>query len=100
MVYLEKKLIKILHNFTNKIIKIKSRNFENFDVSCNEEFNYSKRKKLVMLDLLLKEKISDGLIDDRGIQDEVNTFMFAVKILNLYVINIVCSCSTIACIML
>ncbi|KAJ8927505.1 hypothetical protein NQ314_020000 [Rhamnusium bicolor] len=77
----EKKLVNILHHFTSKVIKNKAKNFEEFEVNENEEINYSKRKKLAMLDLLLNAKISDGLIDDKGIEDEVNTFMFEELIL-------------------
>nr|QYA71981.1 cytochrome P450 [Anoplophora glabripennis] len=77
--YKEKRLVKILHSFTNKVITERSKEFETFKVPISEndeEFNYSKRKKLAMLDLLLNAKISNESIDDKGIQDEVNTFMF------------------------
>nr|WCC58137.1 cytochrome P450 [Pharsalia antennata] len=77
--YREKGLVKILHTFTNKVIKERLDKFETFKVPINENeegFNYSKNKKLAMLDLLLNAKIRDGSIDDKGIQDEVNTFMF------------------------
>ncbi|KAJ8940827.1 hypothetical protein NQ318_003075 [Aromia moschata] len=66
---------KILHAFTNTVIREKSENFETLEETENEEFNYEKRKKLAMLDLLLNAKLN-GLIDDKGIQDEVNTFIF------------------------
>lgn len=80
--YREKGLVKVLHSFTNKVIKERSEKFETFKMPVGENddgFNYSKRKKLAMLDLLLNAKINDGSIDDKGIQDEVNTFMFEVS---------------------
>ncbi|KAJ8944498.1 hypothetical protein NQ318_011756, partial [Aromia moschata] len=73
----EKSLVKTLHKFTNSVIREKSKNFKKLEVTANEEFNYEQRKKLAMLDLLLNAKM-DGLIDNKGIQDEVNTFMFEV----------------------
>ncbi|CAG9825078.1 unnamed protein product [Phaedon cochleariae] len=71
----ERKLIKVLHRFTDKIISQKSKDFQKFDVP-QENYNYSQRKKLAFLDLLLNAKISEGIIDENGIRDEVNTFMF------------------------
>nr|WKR34927.1 cytochrome P450 CYP4Q84 [Monolepta hieroglyphica] len=72
----EMKVIDVLHSFTNKIVAKKSENFEKFDVPADDDYNYSKRKKLAFLDLLLNSKFTDGIIDDEGIKDEVNTFMF------------------------
>ncbi|CAH1115586.1 unnamed protein product [Psylliodes chrysocephalus] len=73
----EKQLVKTLHNFTNKIIAKRMSTFEKFDVpDDNDSYNYSKRKKLAFLDLLINAKITNGSIDDQGIKDEVNTFMF------------------------
>lgn len=75
----EKQLVKTLHNFTNKIIAKRMSTFEKFDVpDDNDSYNYSKRKKLAFLDLLINAKITNGSIDDQGIKDEVNTFMFEV----------------------
>ncbi|XP_018562121.1 cytochrome P450 4C1 [Anoplophora glabripennis] len=77
--YKETQMVKILHGYTDRVISERSKQFEKFAIPKNEndeEFNYSKRKKLAMLDILLNAKISSGSIDDKGIQDEVNTFMF------------------------
>ncbi|CAG9858724.1 unnamed protein product [Phyllotreta striolata] len=72
-----KRLVNVLHNFTNNIIEERSNTFEKFDVPSDDHSNmYSKRRKLVLLDLLLNAKLSYGIIDDEGIKDEVNTFMF------------------------
>lgn len=96
--YRERQLVKILHNFTNKVIRERSNNFEKFDLPANEndeEFNYSKRKRLAMLDLLLNAKVSSGIIDDKGIQDEVNTFMFEVS--HPYPEKIITFCESLSC---
>ncbi|KAJ8968358.1 hypothetical protein NQ317_000089, partial [Molorchus minor] len=71
----ERSLIKHLHNFTNKVIKERSQNFKKFELPEDTDFNYSQTKKMAMLDILLNAK-ENGLVDDEGIQNEVNTFMF------------------------
>ncbi|XP_074031334.1 uncharacterized protein [Leptinotarsa decemlineata] len=74
----EMKLVNNLHSFTNDIISKRAKNFEIFEVDENDESNYcyAKQKKLALLDLLLNAKMNSGDIDDEGIRDEVNTFMF------------------------
>lgn len=79
---LENRLLEIIHNFTNKIIKNREENFEkigNLLDETNENNIYYGRKKLAMLDLLLNAKVTHGSIDDKGIKDEVNTIMFEVS---------------------
>lgn len=73
---LETRLIKVAHDFTNKLIKKREATFENFAEKSND---YYERKKVAMLDLLLNAKNSDGIIDDEGIRDEVNTFLYEVQ---------------------
>lgn len=78
----EKKLVEIINNFTNSVIKKREENFEKLEEiseASDEKYNYSNRKKLAMLDLLLNAKVTDGSIDDQGIKDEVNTIMFEVR---------------------
>lgn len=75
MGYRERKLIKVLHSFCDKIIQQKRNSYISI-----ESYNYSESKKLAMLDILLKAQIEEGLIDEQGIKDEVNTFMFEVGI--------------------
>ncbi|CAH0559166.1 unnamed protein product [Brassicogethes aeneus] len=72
--YQEKKLLQKLHNFTNKVIQNKSKNFVPFKVE--DDNSYSKRKNMALLDILLNEKFTNGSIDDEGIREEVDTFMF------------------------
>lgn len=76
-------LLKTINSFTNRVIKMRERNFkkiEDLPISESKEENiYYGKKKLAMLDLLLNAKLANGLIDDDGIKDEVNTIMFEVK---------------------
>ncbi|KAI2473977.1 hypothetical protein C4B38_000071 [Diabrotica virgifera virgifera] len=68
-----KQVLSTLHSFTERIILERSKDFKPFEVNTDGE---TKRKKLAFLDLLLNAKLSKGIIDDQGIKDEVNTFMF------------------------
>ncbi|CAH0554653.1 unnamed protein product [Brassicogethes aeneus] len=70
----EKKLVKMLHKYTNKVINEKSKKFEPFEV--DRDNCYSRRKNMALLDILLNEKFTNGNIDDEGIREEVDTFMF------------------------
>lgn len=70
----ERKLTNILHNFTDKVIKKRKEEMNSF----MENSSNSKRKRMAMLDLLLYAE-KDGLIDLKGIRDEINTFMFEVE---------------------
>lgn len=73
--------IKVLHDFTGSVIKERQINFEELQFSRDtNEYIFSKKKKLAMLDLLISAKNSDNSINDAGIQEEVNTFMFEVLI--------------------
>lgn len=62
--------LKNLHEFTEKVIKERDSEYET-EVSGN------KKKKIAFLDLLLKVKREQNLIDLEGIKEEVDTFMFA-----------------------
>ncbi|XP_063924970.1 cytochrome P450 4C1-like [Zophobas morio] len=64
----EKKVVKTLHQFTNDVIAKRKSNFSSA--------SYSERKRLAMLDLLLKYRAEGANIDDEGIREEVDTFMF------------------------
>ncbi|XP_076756466.1 cytochrome P450 4C1-like [Xylocopa sonorina] len=83
----QSRLLKILHGFTNKIIDERKQYHEETnnryiigfdDNSCQENGNveiaHSKRR-LAMLDLLIAAHRTNQ-IDDAGIRDEVETFMF------------------------
>lgn len=72
----ERKIINVLHSFTNKVIREREANFHQ---PISKENNYSSRKRLAMLDLLIAAKNSGFMIDKDGIREEVDTFMFEVS---------------------
>ncbi|XP_056636365.1 cytochrome P450 4c3-like [Diorhabda sublineata] len=69
-----RKMVKILHTFSTKIIE-ERKTLKTVDTDGN--FSYSKRKRLALLDLMLEAKSAGEDIDDEGIREEVDTFMFA-----------------------
>lgn len=77
----QRKLLTNVHNFTKKVIKerkqyIKTHGASNYNLK--ESDSARKKKKTALLDLLISAE-NDGLIDENGIQEEVDTFMFEVK---------------------
>lgn len=78
----ETKLLEVLHQFTSEVIKAREETFDESDVENMENSNDDDtgifaKKRLAMLDLLLLAK-RRGEIDDQGIREEVDTFMFEV----------------------
>ncbi|XP_075974074.1 cytochrome P450 4C1-like [Anticarsia gemmatalis] len=73
----EKKALKDLHDFTTNVIKERRKLRENTNVEDFFEADevYGRKTKLAMLDLLLDEE-NKGKIDEPGIREEVDTFMF------------------------
>ncbi|KAF5306534.1 hypothetical protein FQA39_LY08856 [Lamprigera yunnana] len=62
-----KRLIGILRKFSNNIIKKRKQQFQKDNV---------KRKRMALLDLLILAQENDQNIDDEGIREEVDTFIF------------------------
>lgn len=58
-----------LHEFTERVIKERDCEYESDEGA--------KKKKIAFLDLLLKVKREQDVIDLKGIKEEVDTFMFA-----------------------
>ncbi|XP_015177511.1 PREDICTED: cytochrome P450 4C1-like [Polistes dominula] len=89
---LQEELLQTLHGFTNKIIAERKsfheetngkylKNLEeieeNIDGYGKNYKNPMHKKKLAMLDLLIAASWNGNQIDDEGIREEVDTFMFA-----------------------
>ncbi|XP_038214521.1 cytochrome P450 4C1-like [Zerene cesonia] len=74
---IQKKLLKNLHVFTTQIIRERKAYLVNnpLDDTIDIDHETSKKGRLAMLDLLLKNE-SDGYIDIDGIREEVDTFLF------------------------
>ncbi|KAI4477353.1 hypothetical protein M0804_012739 [Polistes exclamans] len=84
---LQKKVLKTLHSFSKNIIEERKRFheqtngkylqiFENFDKDDVFNKDLEPQKRLSMLDLLIAESWKDNRIDEEGIREEVDTFMF------------------------
>lgn len=70
-----KEAVKILHGFSTNIIKERKRSFMEMAGS-----NVQLKKRMALIDLLLRARDRDGTdIDDVGIREEVDTFMFEVS---------------------
>ncbi|CAH0554677.1 unnamed protein product [Brassicogethes aeneus] len=68
-----------LHNFSSSVIeqrknKLMERALKN--IIPNGKQSYATRKKLAMLDILISAKLQGEPLDDEGIREEVDTFMF------------------------
>ncbi|KAH0807216.1 hypothetical protein GEV33_015575 [Tenebrio molitor] len=72
----EKKALKVLHNFTREVIAERERTFEKIQLPTEDHEVYTGKRRLAMLDLLITAKNEEGTIDDEGIREEVDTFMF------------------------
>ncbi|KAJ8735683.1 hypothetical protein PYW07_007303 [Mythimna separata] len=73
--------LKTVHGFTKKVIAERTEYINKYgmkileDAAVDDDTYVYKKKKTAMLDLLITAK-KEGLIDDIGIQEEVDTFMF------------------------
>lgn len=86
----QKKILDTIHRFTTKVIRERKELLADMDLTkigeksdTNDDIFMKKRKKVAMLDLLISAE-KDGLIDHAGIQEEVDTFMFEVRIIHFY----------------
>ncbi|XP_077287754.1 uncharacterized protein LOC143912344 [Arctopsyche grandis] len=80
--WLQKKSLKILHDFTYKMITDRRRLLENSQESFtsytseSEDALLGKKKKLAFLDMLLLSTVDGKPLDDVSIREEVDTFLF------------------------
>lgn len=77
----EHQAVKILHDYTKNVIKKRKEQLKASDAFAEEEVDETGRKKrLTLLDLLLKINVQDSvMITEDEIREEVDTFMFAVS---------------------
>ncbi|CAH0592588.1 unnamed protein product [Chrysodeixis includens] len=76
------KYLDLVHGFTKSVIKERKEYIDKYGVKVDESadanddsFVYKKKKKTAMLDLLISAQ-KENLIDEVGLQEEVDTFMF------------------------
>lgn len=80
----QKKALETIHRFTEKVIHDRKSNFDEQKLIYTDDdddehlYVHTKKKKTAMLDLLISAE-REGLIDDLGIKEEVDTFMFEVS---------------------
>lgn len=73
----QKSIVKTLHHVSETVLKKRNDNYKYIESQNDSDCEI--KKKLTMLDLLLSLKVNDGVIDDDGIREEVDTFIFAVR---------------------
>lgn len=76
--YRERKIAKILHRYTDNVIKSRKEELTT-ENSKTERDEVGSKRKMAFLDLLLKSTLDGNALSNRTIGDEVNTFMFAVR---------------------
>ncbi|KAI2474250.1 hypothetical protein C4B38_000320 [Diabrotica virgifera virgifera] len=69
-----KEIVKVMHDFSNGIIAERYKLFKK-----DGTMSYSERKRLALLDLMIKAKYNGADIDDVGIREEVDTFILGVS---------------------
>lgn len=74
----EWKTAKRLHKFSHDVIEARKKSFTGSITNKIDDLELISKKKLAMLDLLLSAKEDGAKIDDAGIQEEVDTFLFEV----------------------
>lgn len=76
----QKTLIKALHDFTDKVIVARREKLLHESVSvANDEEAFGVRKKMALLDILLKSAIEGQQLTNEDIREEIDTFMFEVE---------------------
>lgn len=76
----EKETLKILHDFTDNVIKTRRRELNNESTktmkgSTNDDDDIGSKRKLALLDILLQSTIDGKPLTDLDIREEVDTFV-------------------------
>lgn len=78
-----RKIIKYLHKFSHSVIRKRKLSYQDKEFTIEEDDGITSKKRLAMLDLLISAQKAGADIDDEGIREEVDTFMFEVIRTNL-----------------
>lgn len=70
----QKDILKILHHISGTVVKNR-REYHTQNITGKTE----NKKKLALLDLLLELRENGSITDDKDIEEEVDTFIFAVS---------------------
>lgn len=75
---IQKRALIDLHKFTTNIIQERREFMKDKVIELSDDNYYGKKNRMAMLDLLLEQE-KKGKIDEEGIREEVDTFMFEVS---------------------